>query len=175
MKYIIILGLVVFSACKKSNEKPELYWGSVSAIKNGVAWEAEIYAGENKPYNQGIDIIVDKFNIKRFRRERVGLFKIPKVIGIYPLVQTDVRIIDSLTGASYHTLQDDGDAGGDSYYLFKNDQFENLVELTEIKGKEIKGTFQVSFIKDLRYGAADPSAPDTVVFKEGRFHTRLVD
>lgn len=174
MKYIIILGLVVCSACKKSNEEPELYWGSVSAIKNGVAWEAEIYAGENRPYNQGIDIGIEKFNSKRLRREGLYFFKIPLNTGVYPLSETDVRIIDSLTGAFYNTLLDDGDVAGDAYYLFSGEHIENQIEITEIKGKEIKGTFQVSFLKDLRYGAADPSAPDTVVFKNGKFHTRIL-
>jgi hypothetical protein len=174
MKYILILGLMICSSCQKNDEKPELYWGSVSAIKNGIAWEAEIYAVENKPYNQGFDIIIDKLNNRGFHREGLYFFKIPLKAGGYSLSITGVRILDDLTGASYGTYLDDGDVVGDSFNLFEHDDMENRIEITEIRGKEIKGTFQVSFVKDLRYGEADPSAPDTIVFKYGKFHTRIV-
>jgi hypothetical protein len=176
MKYIFVL-IAVFAtlACSKKDNAPRWHWGTVTAEKNGALWEGEIYAGQNRPYGQGIDIMIDRFNDRGFNRERIYLFKIPQMQRRYPLVNTDAREIDSLVGAVYHTSLDDGDVAGDSYVLLSGDSTENYVEITEIKGKELYGRFQMSFIKGLSFGEQDPSAPDTVIFKNGIFHTRLID
>lgn len=175
MKNLILFSLILIVACYKNDNKPTFHWGEVSAIKNGNIWEAEIYAVTNKPYSQGIDILIEKFNEKGFKREEIFLYKIPLKVGMFDLDSTDVRKVDTLVGSKYFTLQDDGDAGGDSYYLLLNDNISDFIDIRQIDGKEIKGNFQMSFVKDLRYGEADPTAPDTIVFLDGKFHTRLID
>ena len=154
---------------------PHCIGGRYRQLKNGDFWDAEIYAGNNKPYSQGIDILVEKFNNKGFKREEIYMYKIPMEMGRFNLDRTDVREVDTLVGSKYFTLQDDGDVGGDSYFLLLNDSIPDFIEITEIDGKEILGNFQMSFVKDLRYGEADPTAPDTIVFLDGKFHTRLID
>lgn len=151
---------------------PDVYWGEVTAEKNGEEWEANIYGVIDKPYKQGIDIIIRRHNEKGFLREDLFFFKIPDKLGKYPIEITDVRTIDNLTGANYGTSLDDGDVAGDFFELMTG-QSDNFIEIDKKEGKEIWGNFQVSFIKDLKYGESDPSAPDTIVFKSGKFHTKI--
>lgn len=175
MRYLFFVIILTIVSCKKDQYDPSLHWGTVSGEKNGIHWEAQLYAGVNKPYEQGIDILIEKYNSNGYKREELYIFKIPSKIQKKSLTDTDVRSIDTLASALYGTLQDDGDVGGDSYYLILNDTIEDYIEITQINGDEIKGKFQMSFYKDLRYGEADPSTPDTIVFKNGQFHTRIVD
>ncbi len=172
MKYFLFFGLLLILSCNKKNDQPDYYWGSINAIKNGEAWEGKLYAVINKPFEQGIDIIIERFNEKGYKREYLFMSKIPLEVKKSKLNQTDVRIIDTLVGGDYGTLLDDGDVAGDDYLLL-DDSIDDFVEITETKGKEIKGKFQMSFVKDLRFGEADPTAPDTVIFTDGVFHTRI--
>ena len=104
-------------------------------------------------------------------RENLFFFKYPNAEGTYLIDSTGVRIIDSLHGAVYHTLQDDGTAG-DSYYIIEG-IVDNWLKITKKEEDELWGEFQVAFVKDLKYGEQDPAAPDTVIFTKGNFHTRL--
>jgi hypothetical protein len=91
--------------------------------------------------------------------------------GTYEIDSTSVRDIDDLHGAIYYTLQDDGTAG-ESYDILEG-IVENRLKITQKRGDEIWGEFQVAFAKDLRYGEQDPTVPDTVVFTNGVFHTKI--
>ena len=144
-------------------------------MKNGMPWEADLLAGQNLPYNQGIDILIHKFNDRGFKRESFFIFKIPKETGIYYLEDTNPRTIDSLTGAAYYTLLDDGGVSGDQFDLLLTDEVTDFIEITEITDKEVKGNFQMSFIKDDTYPSADPTAPDTIIFTGGVFETEILE
>jgi len=175
MKNLLFLFLLFLVACNKNGDKPVPYWGEVSALKNGSCWRADIFAANNKPYYQGIDILIDKFNEVGFLREHIIIYKIPMKVGFFALDSTEVRDIDTLVGSKYFTSLDDGDVLGDSYDLLLDDSIPDFVEITEISGKEIAGNFQMSFVKDLTHGEGDPAAPDTIVFLSGKFYTRLKD
>jgi len=167
MKKVILFALLLVTACNKNDES--WYWGEVSAFKNGDCWTAEIYAGYNKPYSQGIDIIVDRFNEKGFHREGIFIYKVPEQVGRYKLEHTEVREFDGLVGSKYYKSIDDGDVAGGTYTLLLNDSISDFVEITEIDGREIRGNFQMSFVNN------NSIPPDTIVFLDGKFHTRLVD
>ncbi len=168
----LALTMSIGNACTKENAQNEVYWGEVSATKNGlVSWKGQSRCIIDKPYEQGIDIIIYVLNEKKFKRENLNFFKIENKVGVYPIIPTDIRTIDSLHGSSYGTLIDDG-VGGDSYDLIEG-IIENRFTIDKKEGDEIWGTFQVAFVKDKTYLPEDPTAPDTVVFTHGQFHTRL--
>ena len=180
MKYLTVftaVAFILFHSCKKEDiEGTEVVRAvEVTANNNGEDWLGYSTAGQNVFVQDGrIDIPIDVANEAGFWRERLYFFKIPNEIGRYDLVETDVRTIDSLSGASYYTLQGDGDVGGDSYVTVKG-IVENYVEITKIEGKELWGTFQVAFIKNPIFTPQDPAAPDTVIFTNGELHTIIIE
>ena len=179
MKYLMIftvIAFVLFHSCKKEDiENAEVRPVEVTAKKNGEDWLGYSVAVQNMFVQDGrLDIPIDVSNEAGFWRERLSFYKIPNEIGKYDLVETDGRTIDSLSGAIYHTLQDDGDVGGDSYVTVEG-IVENYVEITKIEGKELWGTFQAAFIKNPVFTPQDPAAPDTVIFTDGKLHTILIE
>ncbi|MDX1910885.1 MAG: hypothetical protein SFV22_05335 [Saprospiraceae bacterium] len=104
-------------------------------------------------------------------KESLFIYKLPDWEGDFALSLTGVRDVDDLHGAVYHSLEDDGTAG-DSYDLLEG-IVENHLKITRKKGDEYWGEFQAAFVKTTAFGEQDPTAPDTVVFTEGRFHVKL--
>lgn len=87
------------------------------------------------------------------------------------MTKSDVREIDSSHGARYHTSLSDG-AGGDFYNLLEG-VIENKVTIDRKEGEQIWGTFQVAFVKKNLLSTEDPTAPDTVIYTGGKFHTKV--
>ena len=173
--YFSLITLLILSnqSCKKDDPNDRFYWGEATATKNqSAAWEARPRCVINKPYDQGIDIILTVFNSQGFRREDLFFYKIPNEVGIFNITNADTHAVDSTHGAKYFTLVDDGTAG-DSYYLIQS-IVENKLSIDKKKGDEIWGTFQVAFTKDKTFLSEDPTAPDTVIITDGKFHTKLL-
>lgn len=160
--------LLCFS-CKK-DKSADPYWGDAMALLNGNIWTPKIYAGANEPYQQGIDILMNKYNDQDFLRQTLFLYKIPKQVGKYPLVENDIRVIDSLTGAEFYTSLEDGDILGDTFILLDN-IVDNYVQIDKIEGDQLWGTFQMALIRDGQ--KSDLSVPDTIIITGGEFHTRI--
>ena len=113
------------------------------------------------------------FNDKNFKRENLFFYKINNSIGENIITPTTPHAVDSTHGAFYGTLIDDGDVLGDSYDLLEG-IIENKLTIDKKEGDEIWGTFQAAFVKDKTYLPEDPTAPDTVIFTNGKFHTKLL-
>lgn len=170
---IIVIGVSLSNSCKKNNDPlDKFYWGEVTALKNGAEWEGRPRCLIDKPYGQGIDIIFDMFNENNFLRDDIFIYKIRDEVGTYALSITEIRDIDSLHGAEYFTLIDDG-TGGDSYDLLEG-VIENKITIVKKDGEEFWGTFQIAFARDTTFLSEDPSSPDTVIFTNGQFHTKIL-
>ncbi len=174
----IISCSFLFSCNKNDDGIGRRQWGTISAMKNGEFWEGEIYS-LSKSYSfeagQGVDIFINRYNEKGYHREELYFYKVPDKVDKYPLSQTSFLDKDSLIGADYFTSVDDGDVLGEIYYLILNDSIEDYIEITDVSGKELFGRFQASFAKDTTSLDGDPSAPDTVIFTNGKFHTKVLD
>jgi hypothetical protein len=78
---------------------------------------------------------------------------------------------DSVYGIS-HTLIDDGCVSGDQYNILNSE--DNFLQIDhDPKSKEIRGTFQLTFIFE-REGA-EHTLPDTLRFTSGKFHTKMMN
>lgn len=173
--YFSLITILILSNqfCKKDDPNDRFYWGEATATKNqSASWEARPRCVINKPYDQGIDIILTVFNSKGFRREDLFFFKIPNEVGTYNITKSSPQTVDSTHGASYGTLIDDG-TSGDRYYLIQA-IVDNKITIDTKVGDEIWGTFQVAFTKDKTFLSEDPTAPDTVIITDGKFHTKLL-
>ena len=171
-KIYFFLGLVFLSfyfSCKDD----DIFDGKVTANMNGESWKTEaIIASPNLPYDQGMDIIIYELNRAGLSQMQLHLFKIPITEGTYNLDSTGVRDIDTLIGASL--VMTDHDVPISGYDLIEDGSEVNELVITEIDGDEIKGTFDISFVKNSTnpFGVNDP---DTVIFKNGVFETKLVE
>lgn len=177
MKYLFLffasLVASLISSCDKNDDPlDKFYWGEVTALKNGAVWEGRPRCLIDKPYGQGIDFIFDMFNEQKFKRDDLFIYKIPFEVGTFPLSISDIRVIDSLHGAEYFTLVDDG-TGGDSYDLLEG-IISNQITIDRKEDEEIWGTFQIAFARDTTFPSEDPVSPDTIIFTKGQFHTKIL-
>ncbi len=169
MKYFFLfLTLATMLGCNKDNSDFH-YWGHAFAKFNGTGWKAKTRTFVNKPYEQGIDIKLSRLNKQGYNLDGLFLFKIPWVVGKHKLSLTDVRDVDSLSGAFFSTLID-GDILGDTYQLAEGD-IENYIEVTKIEGDKIWVEFQLTLAIE-RYGQ-EPKYPDTIRITEGRANGKL--
>ena len=170
--YFILLAS--FLSCKKDDDTNNNSWGTVSALRNGESWTGEISAVINTfPSDTGIIINIHSIDKVKFGNDYLVFFKVPPIIDKYPLSLTPLIVKDSLIGSDYSTLVSDGHVLGDHYYVLEGDSVEDYIEITEIKGDEIKGKFQASYLRDTPVDPNRPPTPDTLIFTDGQFHTRI--
>ena len=172
MKKIIISFTLIFWLVSCEDEFPNYYWGEASALKNGQPWYGRIYALPNPQFGYGFDILIDVFNDWEFHREGLSFFKIPYSVH-HNLIDTINARIDTLLIAAFYATSIGGDALGDVFKVY-NGESKNYITVTaynEITG-EVRGQFAVAFIFVERGSTrSDPSAPDTIRFTKGQFHT----
>jgi hypothetical protein len=174
---IILIGI---GSCNKEkrNKLPGEYYGNAIATKNNAEWASgfvrckiDINCNNGK---LGIEFL--KFNERGFLRETFFLLNILQKVGsykIYPSINYNSdRCVDSLIRGLYATSVDDGDVAGDDYNVLPADN--NNITITDYNTstKEIKGTFEVSFIITRKF---NPLAPDTLRFKNGVFYTKILN
>lgn len=163
-----IITLAFFSCDKEES----LYWGEISALKNGSNWNGKIKAPKSNFAESKIEIIINVFDEQDIWLETLGFYKVPTEIGKYKLTLTSNQPPDdSLSGALYTNGYDD--EVYDFYKIAENDSTSYL-EITDYNEQkaEIKGNFSLILWrrKDLP-GAWN--APDSIVFSNGVFHTRI--
>ncbi|HAD13735.1 MAG TPA: hypothetical protein DCF33_15015 [Saprospirales bacterium] len=167
-----MLFLVSVSLISCSKEEPnDYYWGTASAQLNGSSWQPEPRATTNKPYGQGIDFSLGRFLDNGLKKEALSIYKIPPQVGRHPISQTEVRDIDSLSGAKLFTLID-GDVLGDVYHPLEGST-DNYLEITKMEGDEIWAEFQIAFVR-VSVGSVDNNYPDTIRLTQGKIHTRII-
>ncbi|MCC7464724.1 MAG: hypothetical protein IT261_00555 [Saprospiraceae bacterium] len=168
--FMLFLASVSLISCSKEDSN-DYYWGTASAQLNEDSWQPEPRAVTNKPYGQGIDFSLGRFNGNGLKKEALFIYKIPPQVGRHPISQTDLRDIDSLSGARLFTLID-GDVLGDVYHPLEGPT-DNYLEITKIDGDEIWAEFQIAFVQ-VSVGSVDTNYPDTIRLTQGKIHTRII-
>lgn len=177
MKKILTLTipviLIFINSCNKENSLiPDIYWGEVTALKNGESWNGKIRATPNALYGYGFDIRVDVYNEYDIKIEYFNIARIPYLERYY-IIDTIKSYVDTvLTGATYLTLN--GDVIYNSYDVFPGD-IDNFINVTSYNEttREVEGAFEVMFVKIQRPPGNIPSSPDTLRFTNGIFHTKV--
>ena len=174
MKSLILffcLGLCCFIACKKDNGTWD-YWGEASVLKNGNVWNGKIRASQHTFSDEKVNISIKPSTGDDLDLEELYFFKVPKKAGKYPLsLAYDQPPDDSVVGARYFIGYDD--LLYDVYDIAANDSTSYL-EITEYNKRkdEFRGKFHVRLYRTL---AGSVNVPDTLIFTEGTFHTRIDD
>lgn len=162
------LAVLFLFACNKDEGRN--YWGEISVLKNGEPWSGKIVALQNTFSNPKIDIYIRTFDKDDIPLDELGFVKVPKQVGRYKLSLTSSQPPDdSLVGAKYFHGYDD--ELYDIYHIPENDSTSYL-EITEFNKRkgEIRGKFNVTLHRTL---AGSWNGPDTLVFTNGVFHTRI--
>ncbi len=174
MKSILLLyclGLCCISACKKDNGKRD-YWGEVSVLKNGNSWSGGITGLQHDFSSEKVDINIENFTEGGNHLDNLLFFKVPKEVGIYKLSYSiNQPPDDSLVGTRYFNVYED--VLFDIYDVATNDSTSYL-EITEYNDRkdEFRGKFHLTLYRTLK---GSINVPDTLIFTEGTFHTRIDD
>jgi hypothetical protein len=172
MKHVLYFAFLVFLfACKKEPAKPALpegFYGIASAERNGKPWTAHPACWISLVDHTNLVVELDSFWQDFYFKESLIFSGIPPFLGTYKLHKsTGVNDLN----ADLSMWDSDQPLGG--YSLIESDSNTNIVSLTayDTLSKEIKGTFNLSFIVSERPYS---SYPDTIRFKNGKFSGKII-
>lgn len=174
MKYLfwILAAAVCFAACKDPKPEPpalpEGFWGTASAQKDGKLWTASPFCRIDLIDGETLTIQLDSFWHGDYLVEALDFYKIPPAAGIYKVIQWNAAK-DGKVGA-HLTYWDDDVALGIYDVLGTATSNQLVVESYDTASGELKGTFDLVFLVSHR---PYPNAPDTIRFREGKFHGRI--
>jgi hypothetical protein len=154
-----------FGACKKQQDPaPQIssdYWGDASAQINGKLWTAHPVCWIDVIDHKTITIQLDSFyNITQLA-EDLFFAHIPPKPGTYKVsrVVYNPNAPDALSSALGYDILETANIN------------EIVVESYDTLSKEIRGTFDVTFIVS---GRPYPNSPDTLRLQDGKFHGKLI-
>ncbi len=169
-----ILLILFLISCKRENFEPDKYWGEASAIKNGSYWESFPSAGSSDS-NEKFFVSFNTYGQQELHREELVISKIPLAIGTYNIKKTDSEMTDDKVVATLFISLYGGDVGGYFYNLSESADSLNSITVTKIKKDEIWGTFEVTLLRDTTQGKESIDFPDTLIFTDGKFHTKILE
>jgi hypothetical protein len=173
MKQLLCFTFLVFLfACKKEPAKPALpegYYGTASAERNGKPWTAHPSCWIDLVDHTNLVVELDSLNEDFYTEESLIIDGIPPFLGTYRVYK--FKIGEDHLNANLSMWDEDQPLG--YYELIESDSNTNLVSLTsyDTLSKEIKGTFNLSFIVSERPYS---SYPDTIRFKNGKFSGKII-
>lgn len=163
-------------------------WGYLTADMNGSDWSRTYknayqvthgvvsYLDEPQGVFYGISSML--YTAEGYNRQHLAFENIPFLpqIGRHKLASCisyeGCKSNDKPKVALFELLSD-GDVAGDSYYTVDSEDNYIQIDSYNAKTEEIKGSFQLTLV-----GAGNPRSssvlPDTLRFRNGRFHTRII-
>jgi hypothetical protein len=172
----IIFILLLAVGCEKDEKLPELhldYWGTAPSIKNGKLWNPKIHGGKIRSLLGYYGLAFNEYDSGNIRRRTFGISKIPgPEIGIFKVEEVDIHASNRIH-AFFATTLDDGDVLGDVFLLDTTKI--NFIEISEVKGNEVKGSFEVNLKRDSPLSRKYLESDDTLKIECKAFHTRIAD
>ncbi len=183
MNKVLIFPLVscfVFATCKKNRLPNEdtLHFGSATASINTKATTFnKLRADLQNKSNDTISISMQSWD-GLIERESISFASILRKTGRYKLYK---RILGFVPGinikpiSTYATFWQDGDVLCDYYHVYEGDSLTNNITITAIDSttKEIRGTFNVTYIRDTLRVKCYPNTEDTIRITNGQFNTKI--
>lgn len=170
---IIIVVLFFFINCKKNRSgDSELYFGTVTASKNGETWNASIYGAAFKHHSK-FSIGIHKFGAPGLLTEALTIHNLPKKTGTYRVLRFKYFHDTTNIYAGFWTTRD-GDTPCDDYDVVEEDSASNFVKIESFNAvtKEFSGRFSVKLL--IQLPKCRQNAPDTLTFRNGYFQSKLM-
>lgn len=179
MKKAVIIScflIFIFATCKK-DPLEEKYFGYAKAELNGTVVNfnkvhgALFYNSEDSP-----SVSLERWD-GLVLKESITIMKMFKVTNIAQRIHkydyTVARLVK--LSSAYDTFRDDGDVGCDKYNVYEPDSLQNYITITSFNSqtKEIKGTFQATYLIDQSRPKCRTTAPDTIRIRNGEFYTKI--
>jgi hypothetical protein len=171
-KQLLPAVFMLLVSCNKDHETDDPYWGTVTALQNGQAWSARIIGNHTSTYTAAFNLSFSRSNQAGFERESIGILNIAWKTGWNRVYKIDYLIPDSLkTTAVYYSVTDDGDVICDHYHVIDTDSLFNFVQVGSYDNntREVRGNFSLKML--VKLPKCNLSAPDTLIFSNGTFHT----
>lgn len=168
-----MLAIAMLASCGKEPKEPQQngpYWGEVTAEKNGLPWKAQAYAFVNINHGNGLNFVIDSLDRSGLKREELAFYKVPVTPNVSPVLNTAPQTNDSLVGGNFYYVEVDILYGVYKILEADSSSFITLTSYDSVS-REVKGTFDVTFIKEIK---PYPSAPDTIRLRNGKFHTKVI-
>ena len=170
---LICIVFTVFS-CQKEEvvepSKPDGYWGQGEALMNGNSWSVDAYATININHGNGFELFMDSLVSNFLIAQGLSISKIPYVPGTYPVVDTRPSTDDGKVGGFF--CYTEHDAILSCYDILESDSSSFVtLESYDASTHEVKGTFDLTFYHE----TTQVGYPDTIRFRNGVFHTRILE
>lgn len=168
---LIIISIILAGCQKDEAISPFVwpYWGEASALKNGVIWKPKVIGIVDNDNIGRYNLVFDLYNNKDFLRNNLTIHGLNR--GIIKLFSINSDSVPQPISSLFATIIEDGDVLGDVFNLDKAK--DNFVEITELNGDEIKGKFNITFVRD-KSNPLYLETSDTLRFTDGVFHTRII-
>lgn len=163
-------------------------WGCLTADLNGTDWSKTyknayqvshgVVSYLDVPQGVSYDLISILYNEAGARRQELIFQNIPfaphtgrhKLISCNPYAGCESS---NKPQAALFELLSDGDVAGDSYYTVDSEDNYIQIDSYNAKTQEIKGSFQLT-LANARIPRSSNALPDTLRFRNGRFHTKII-
>lgn len=150
--------------------------GLAWAQKNGKYWQSHIYAIQRNETSEYFTINLSVYGGSGTKRQSLGFMTLEKDT-LTATLKRPTNTEDGLNAAFFATLTPEGDVLCDVFMVYEPDSLTNIITITEFneQTREVRGKFNVTFIRDNELEPCDPEAPEFIRFTDGEFYTKLVN
>lgn len=173
---LILVFLTVIFSCK-SNKDLDVYYGNVTAFKNGKPWKANILGSDKNSNEENFAVLASKYDKNQYYFSQISFRKIPKnSIKKFPLTSCSVTNCEKKNVVqTFFTTTIQKDVGCDIYKIVESMSSENYLEITKYNKKDdtFEGTFNATLAISDSEDKCNEDAPDTIRFTNGRFSSKI--
>lgn len=172
---LLAVILTIFSCKKETPKEPfPLFFGEVTTLVNETEWEMKPFVqisqfSEDAIYFHLRTYLDDNYN---YITSSMYVQSVPLSIGSHTLNRNSLEYTQPF--ARYHLLEHDYPLR--EYALAEGD-FTNQISITDYdeETQAIEGTFQMTFIVIPEDSLLNTNFPDTIVFKNGHFTSKVFE
>ncbi len=186
LMFVFFISIFIFS-CKKDSTNYALngYPGEITGLMfNDTAWVLPKgwyaqalgfvhYADPTCNINYGV-IRIKSFTQDSYERELIGMAGIPFKTGKFIMTGIDTVACTTVPNASLALEAADGDAIAGLYDRLRSVESSITVASYDSISGDVKGTFDITFVKNTKNPDYYKNYSDTVRFNGGQFHTKWI-
>lgn len=175
MRWILFFIAASLLCCQKEKEKSP-YIGEAYALMDNKPWYAYTYLAKHEKDSNRITLVtaVADEEYEDIVREELIFYNLKLREGIYFLDTMHAPFFKTHFGVHYVTSVDDGDVTGDELWSPRqNSENYVIVDSYDTTTCDLVGRFHFYLVFSHWRPKFDPSLPDTLWFRDGRFNVKI--